>query len=151
MLDRSNDSESLFALEPRFGVHAEKISYFNKYSIVKVAPEQTPNTMIKRKKRKLGQNEGQGKGVFLALGIGGAVLVVGAVLALLVFKKDPKPPSQQAQASDENKTSESEDNGSLLPENTSVVLTNSVETPETSPSINPDLPLGKKEVWTYGG
>jgi hypothetical protein len=64
--------------------------------------------MAKRKKRKLEQNEGRRKGVFLALGVGGTILVVGVVLAMSVFKKDPKLPNQQAQVSDENKSSESD-------------------------------------------
>jgi hypothetical protein len=106
--------------------------------------------MAKRKKRKLGQNEGRGKGVFLALGVGGAILVVGVVLAIFAFKKDPKPPNQQAQVSDENKTSESDDNGSLLSENTPGALTNLAVNPVTSPSINLDLPVGKRMVWTFG-
>lgn len=127
-----------------------KVSYLNKCSTVQVSPEQTPSTMAKRKKRKLGQNEGQGKGVFLALGVGGAVLVGGVALAMLVFKKNPKLPSQQAQVADENKSSESEDNGFLVPENTPGALTNSAGNPKISSSINLDLPAGKKIVWSIG-
>ena len=115
-----------------------------------------PEPQKHRVKRKVLPGKGGGKGIVIALGVGGVVLVVGigVALAMFVFKKDPKLPDQLAQVSDENKSSESEDNGSLVPD----VLTNSVANTkanteantEIDSSNNPDLPFGKRQEWTYG-